>query len=316
MKSSRRARTLAICLGLAIVPAWAGAEVVLPLPAPQQTGGLPLMEALARRQTRRDIGPDAVPDSILSSLLWAANGVNRPATGHRTTPSARNWKGIDVYVARADGLYLYRPDQHQLRQTLAADVRSAAGQQPFVQQAPVVLIYVADHRRMPDADPEAVAFYAATDTGFISQNVYLFCAANDLATVAVGWVDKPALAQTMQLEAGQHVVLTQPVGHPLRAAAEPPPAPARAAAWRDGTYRGRTPGYVAEIAVDVTVADGKIADVAIAEHRESRPLAALESMPRAIVAAQDVDGVDAVTGATLTSRGVREAARQALQQAQ
>ena len=91
---------------------------------------------------------------------------------------------------------------------------------------------------------------------------------------------------------------------------------AAAAAWRDGTFRGTARGYVDDIAVDVTIAQGQITEVTIAEHRESRPRTALEDIPRAIVAAQGVDGVDAVTGATVTSRGVREAARQALKQAE
>jgi nitroreductase len=57
-------------------------------------------------------------------------------------------------------------------------------------------------------------FYSATDTGFISQNVYLFCASEGLHTVVLGWVDKEALHTAMKLKPSQHIILTQPVGRP------------------------------------------------------------------------------------------------------
>ena len=205
--------TLLICIGMSFQVF--AEEKNIELPEAQKEGGMPLMEALALRRSQRNLSEEAVSDQILSSLLWAATGENRP-NGYRTVPSARNWRGIDVYVARPDGLFLYQPDKHRLLQIKTDDVRPHTGGQEFVQKAPVVLIYVADHARMADAPPEAVKFYSATDTGFISQNVYLFCAANDLATVVVGWVDKENLKKEMGLSETQHVILTQPVGHPAR----------------------------------------------------------------------------------------------------
>jgi SagB-type dehydrogenase family enzyme len=185
------------------------------LPEPQKEGGMPLMEVFALRRSQRNLSQEALSDQMLSSLLWAATGENRP-NGYRTVPSARNWRGIDVYVAREDGLFLYQPDTHRLLKVKSDDVRSKAGRQAFVHIAPVVLVYVADHSRMKDVSPETVQFYSATDTGFISQNVYLFCAANDLATVVIGSVPKDTLKQDMGLSENQHIVLAQPVGHPER----------------------------------------------------------------------------------------------------
>lgn len=57
------------------------------LPPPEKHGGLPLMEALAKRQSSRDFAPDPLPMQLLSSLLWAAYGMNRTDDG-RTSPSA------------------------------------------------------------------------------------------------------------------------------------------------------------------------------------------------------------------------------------
>ncbi|MEJ2744168.1 MAG: nitroreductase family protein, partial [bacterium] len=97
---------------------------------------------------------------------------------------------------------------------LPKDVRAGSGEQPFVKTAPVVLIYVADYARMKRASKESRDFYSAADTGFISQNVYLYCASEGLATVVLGWVDKPALAKAMKLRDDQKIILTQPVGYP------------------------------------------------------------------------------------------------------
>jgi hypothetical protein len=69
---------------------------------------MPLSEALALRQSdRANLRRSRSPAEMLSSLLWSAAGVNRPGTGKRTAPTARNWQEIDVYVAMESGLYRY-----------------------------------------------------------------------------------------------------------------------------------------------------------------------------------------------------------------
>jgi SagB-type dehydrogenase family enzyme len=174
---------------------------------------MPLMKALSLRRTERSFSEKPLDDATLSSLLWAAWGINRPDSGRRTAPSAVNWQEIDVYAAMPDGLFFYNADDHVLEPVMEEDLRKQAGKQGFVKKAPVVLIYVADRSRMA-RDDEARDFYSAIDTGYISQNVYLFCAAHELNTVAVGWVEKEKLAEAMKLKPEQRVILTQPVGHP------------------------------------------------------------------------------------------------------
>jgi len=187
------------------------------LPAPQMDKGRPLMQALKDRQSRRDINPDKkLALQELSNLLWAACGINRPDSGKRTAPTASNRQEIDVYVSTAEGLFLYEAKGHQLAPVLQEDVRKAAGKQALVQTAPAVLIFVVDEERMGNRSESDKAFYAATDTGFVSQNVYLYCASEGLATVVIGMVDKPALAAKMKLRPEQKVVLTQPVGYPAK----------------------------------------------------------------------------------------------------
>jgi len=184
------------------------------LPAPQTEGGMPLMQALKQRHSTRELSARALPPQVLSDLLWAASGVNRPGTGQRTAPTARDWREIDVYVAMADGTYRFEPDAHALRRVLPQDVRALTGIQDFVAQAPVNLVYVADLDRMGDTTAEHRLLYSATDTGFIAQNVYLYCASAGLATVVRGSIDREALGAVLGLRPGQRVILAQSIGYP------------------------------------------------------------------------------------------------------
>ena len=184
------------------------------LPIPQMDGGKPLMQALKDRRTSRAFSGDELSIQELSDMLWAAFGVNRPETGKRTAPSAVNWQEIDIYVATADGLYLYDAPPHVLRPILREDIRALTGLQSFVKKAPVNLIFVADYSKMGQASDEDKDFYSAANTGFISQNVYLYCASQGLATVVRGLIDRPALAEAMGLKSDQKVILAQTVGYP------------------------------------------------------------------------------------------------------
>ncbi|MBF0482442.1 MAG: SagB/ThcOx family dehydrogenase [Desulfovibrionaceae bacterium] len=184
------------------------------LPPPNMTGGKPLYEVLAQRGTARAFAPEALSAQALSNVLWAAFGVNRPAQGRRTAPSAKNWQEIDVYAATADGLHLYEPKGHSLRLIVDKDLRALAGKQDFVATAPLNLIYVVDTARCDGAGSADTALLNWADTGFIAQNVYLACACEGLATVVRANIDKPALAEAMKLTDKQFVTLSQTVGHP------------------------------------------------------------------------------------------------------
>ena len=144
-----------------------------------------LRQVLEQRRSERLFSSRPVPAPVLAQLLWAACGENRRETGQRTAPSAKNWQEIDIYVAQEDGLFLFEPAAGALRQLGQRDVRAATGWQDFVAGAPINLVYVADLAKMERAPRWEQKFYAALDTGFISQNVYLFCAAQGLATLGL-----------------------------------------------------------------------------------------------------------------------------------
>ncbi|HRZ15511.1 MAG TPA: SagB/ThcOx family dehydrogenase, partial [Candidatus Omnitrophota bacterium] len=142
----------------------------------------------------------------------AGFGVSRP-DGRRTAPSAANVQEIDIYVAKADGLFRYNAQANALELIVAEDIRASTGKQPFVQSAAVNLIYVADFSRQGRFGTQKDS-WAAMDAGFIAENVYLFCASEGLATVARGLFDAELLAKNMKLRADQKVVLTQSIGYP------------------------------------------------------------------------------------------------------
>jgi len=184
------------------------------LPPPQTDGGRPLMQVLKERKTSREFGSEKLSPQILSNLLWAAFGINRPE-GKRTAPSAMNWQEVDIYVATADGLFTYDAKANRLEPVLAQDVRAATGTQPFVAGAPLDLVYVADLARTAGAATDT-ELYTAADVGFIAQNVYLFCASEGLATVVRGSVDRAALAKVMKIRPEQKIVLAQTAGYPKK----------------------------------------------------------------------------------------------------
>lgn len=184
------------------------------LPDPEKTGGKALMECLNERHTGREFSSENLDLQTLSNLLWAAFGINREELGKRTAPSAMNMQEISIYCAMKNGLFLYDAAKNILVQKSTADIREATGKQDFVATAPVNLIFVADKTKMEKvSDSEIkIARYAALNTGFISQNVYLFCASAGLATVVRGYFDIDELSKAMKLESNSFVVLTQTVG--------------------------------------------------------------------------------------------------------
>jgi SagB-type dehydrogenase family enzyme len=184
------------------------------LPAPRMEGGKPLMQALKERQTARAFSAKKLPVQVLSDLLWAAFGINRPDSEKRTAPSAKNWQEVEVYAIMEDGAYLYDAKANKLKAVAKGDLRKLTGPQAFVASAPLNLVYVTDISKMKGAQPEAQALYSGADVGFISQNVYLFCASEGLATVVRGMVERDALAKTLKLAKEKKIILAQTVGYP------------------------------------------------------------------------------------------------------
>jgi SagB-type dehydrogenase family enzyme len=189
------------------------ASDAISLPKPQTDGGKPLMQALKLRSSTREFRPDAMPPQVMSNLLWAAFGINRP-DGKRTAPSTHGKNEIDIYVITAAGAYLYDATAHRLNLISKEDLRKPAGTQDFVETAPVNLIYVADTTAFDAPTPEEKLHWLGADAGIIAQNVGLFCASEGLGNVVRAGFDRDVLTKALKLEPKHRIILAQTVGYP------------------------------------------------------------------------------------------------------
>ena len=190
------------------------------LPEPQKELVFPLMKALEKRRSIRKWNDNPITEQELSNLLWAACGITKNKYGNvkskRTAPSACNSQEIRVYVLLEKGVFLYNEENHELIEIISEDIREHIGTQKMMKSAPMGLVFVADLSRMTSPvlrNNEAQRFSAWVDTGYISQNVYLYCAASDLGTVVLSLVNRDKLHQLMRLKEHEKIVLTQVVGH-------------------------------------------------------------------------------------------------------
>jgi nitroreductase len=181
------------------------------LPKPEIKGGKPLMIALRDRCSTREFNSKEFTSQQISNLLWAADGINRPETGKLTAPSACNRQDIDTYVALKSGVYLFNIKKHQLDKKIDTDIRANIGMQAFVKEAPLCLIFVADLSKTCGDDTSKI-IDAAADAAYISENVYLYCASENLATVVLGMTNRSFLSNKLSLRKEQKIVFAQPVG--------------------------------------------------------------------------------------------------------
>ncbi len=190
------------------------------LPAPDKTGGKPLMQALNERQSVRTFTTDNLTLQQISELLWACWGINRADEKKRTAPSSRNVQEMDVYVSLPSGLYIYDAENHLLKQIHNRDIRALCGTQDFVATAALNIIYVSDMGKLGKKEGDAIEgsdlLSSYANTGFLAQNVYLFCASENLGCVIRGMVPKDKLAPAMGLRSNQAIILSQTVGLPQK----------------------------------------------------------------------------------------------------
>ena len=186
------------------------------LPSPVKTGGKPLMQALNERESTRTFTGDNLSMQQLSDLLWAGWGINRQADNKRTAPSSSNKQEIDIYVALPEGLYLYEAELNKLKQIHNRDIRKLTGTQDFVANAPVNLVFVADLAKRGKKEGDTISdsdlLSSWANTGFIAQNIYLYCASENLGCVIRAMIPRDKLAPEMGLSPTQAIILAQSVG--------------------------------------------------------------------------------------------------------
>jgi len=183
---TRREAAMAVLSTLVVASAGgveaAEAPLAVTLPPPRTAGGMPLLQALKARHSTRSYIERPLPRQTLSDLLWAADGINRRQDGFRTAPSSHSYFDIDLYLAMADGVWLYDPKGHRLVRHMPDDLRGLTTTgQDFVKTVPLNIIYVSDASRMgKDVSASDRVLNGVADSAVIAQNVYLFCASEGL----------------------------------------------------------------------------------------------------------------------------------------
>lgn len=243
-------KTIIACFllgALLVVPVltWGQAQDLktIKLNEPNKKRGLPFMEALSVKASVRDWSDRDISLQDLSDLLWAANGINRP-DGKKTASSAQNAQDVDIYAFMKDGVYLYDAAAQALAPVLAGDHRSEImmmrpagpggpgapgakpGEKPAAKPeakpgpggppspAPVQLILVSDISRFRAGENPLKLEWAAIDTGIVSQNISVFCAATGLATRPRASMDRAKIKELLKLKDTQYPLLNHPVGYP------------------------------------------------------------------------------------------------------
>ena len=178
-----------------------------------------LLLALSKRQSQRNISGKAVSPEILSEVLWAATGINRESGGH-TAPLLWN---VKIHVAMESGIYFYDPKADLLTKTLSKDIRNKMTYQDFAHKAPAILILSLDESEMTENwinETGGKNFYAGSMVSYVSQNIYLYCAHKDLATVAMGWIDHDFINEKLGFSETEHTYLVHPIGYPEKESTE------------------------------------------------------------------------------------------------
>ncbi len=218
--STRREAAMAVLSTLVVASAGgiaaAEAPPIVALPPPRTTGGMPLLDALKARHSTRAYTERTLSRQTLSDLLWAADGINRSQDGFRTAPSSHSYFDVVLYLAMADGVWVFDPKAHRLIRHMTDDLRGLTTTgQDFVKTVPLNVIYVSDASRMgKDVSASDRLLNGIADSAVIAQNVYLFCASAGLGAVVRASVPGAALARRMQLKPTQAIYLAQSVGYP------------------------------------------------------------------------------------------------------
>jgi nitroreductase len=189
---------------------------VIKLNPPDLNKGIPLMAALKKRKTHREISDKKLTLQQLSEVLWAADGVNRP-DGKRTSPAAMAKYAVDIYVVLPEGVYLYDSAKHELKPVAKGNFRKLAGMQDFVFITPVNLVYVFTLKNPKNAPgnvtEERRKVWGDVEVGCMVQNVYLYCASQGLASVVRGMLDQKKFGETVKVKPEQ-IVVAQTIGYP------------------------------------------------------------------------------------------------------
>jgi nitroreductase len=225
-----------IALGILVVVAGAAGTVVLSaaedagapkapekvaLVKPLEKADVDVLKAIRGRHSNREFDvKKPIPENVLATVLWAADGVNRP-NGKHTAPTAMGIRHMRIYVFKADGFWRYDQDKHELLTMGKEDLRAKVARQKFMHDVPALVVMTSDlsafetkDRKPEDARRREWSHYAA---GAIGQNIYLAAEAFGLGTVVAAGVNADEVKKALELKADEVPLYVMPLGYPKAA---------------------------------------------------------------------------------------------------
>ena len=186
---------------LVVLSAYAALAEDVELPAPEKSGGIGVLDAIASRQSAPEAG-----------------GVNRD-DGKLTYATASNLQDMIIFAFTREAVYKYNPQAHSVTVIAKGDYRKLTGSQPFVAKAAIDLLYIQDAGKWDStgrkAPPEVILNCGFAHAGLSMQNVYLYAA-------SVGWAahtrmnfDRDGLTKLLKLNKKHNFTLMQCVGPKL-----------------------------------------------------------------------------------------------------
>lgn len=177
------------------------------LPAPQTTGGIPVLEAIENRASSQSgqFPTGAISDNELSTLLWAASGRNRDGKGWTVPTAMGRDPYVSIYVASKEGMFLYNGKDHMLDQLSSGDARAKVSSQSFANSASHILVFVIKGK-------EGSQLYGQALTGAMTQNVYLAAQSLNIGVRFMATMEQESVRRELKLAEDDVAVNIMPMG--------------------------------------------------------------------------------------------------------
>ena len=159
----------------------------------------------------------------ISDLLFSACGETKKGTkrakNKRTIPSSCNSQKVCVYYADKTGVYKYLEKSHEIELIKTGDYRKGMCRQKFFINPPFILLYVATKSGKSGVikvNDSMEALLVGTEIGAMSQNVSLYCSANELSTTLIALNNVEYISDTLGLKENEVFIYSQVVGYPKK----------------------------------------------------------------------------------------------------
>jgi len=193
------------------------------LPGPEASGRSHIEELIAKRRSVRRYKDKNLSESIITRLLWAAQGISSCREGLRTSPSAGALYPLEIHIVVGEGnglepgVYRYLPKEHALVREIAGDMREKLSKaslfQPMIKNAPASIVISAVYARITDKYGNRGLRYTHMEAGHTAQNVYLLGVELGIGTCAVGAFDDEEVKSVLKLPPNEEPLYILSLGY-------------------------------------------------------------------------------------------------------